>query len=216
MLAAALRSGVPAKSPARYTLINLYTTVANLTRKQWRTGGHPAPKSLVENEDEREEDWPKPLTEGHTPPEADDADADEPSRPISHRPHPLKPEFQPTPHEFRAYRETMKKKFPEGWAPPRKISREAMVSLRHLHQMDPETFSTPILADKFRISKEAVRRILKGKWEPTREERARLAERERVGRARFREERRAEEMRKHESIERESGRERAPRDGFTL
>ena len=73
---AALRSVVPQKSPARYTLINLYTTVADLTRKQWRTGAHPAPQAAQEGEEDAEEDWPKPLTEGDALPDADDADVD--------------------------------------------------------------------------------------------------------------------------------------------
>ena len=221
MLAAALRSVAPAKSPARYTLINLYTTVAELTRKQWKTGAHPAPQSLVENADE-EEDWPKPLAEGDeyelaAVSDAEvDGDGDRPTRPRSHRPYPVKPEFRPTPHEHAAHRDAMKKSFPDGWAPPRKLSREAMDSLRHLHQMDPAAFSTPVLADRFHISPEAVRRILKGRWEPTREQRARMAERERVAKETRKEERRAEERRKYESLQRENVWRKKWRDGFTL
>lgn len=47
------------------------------------------------------------------------------------------------------------------WAPGRKLSRAAMDGLRMLHAHDPEVFSTPVLANKFQISPEAVRRILK-------------------------------------------------------
>ena len=53
-----------------------------------------------------------------------------------------------------------------------------MDGLRALHAHDSDTFTTPVLADKFRISPEAVRRILRGKWQPTQEQRARLLERE--------------------------------------
>lgn len=42
-----------------------------------------------------------------------------------------------------------------------------------------------MLAEKFRISPEAVRRILKSKWEPPREKRLKLAEREREERSEF-------------------------------
>jgi neugrin len=73
----------------------------------------------------------------------------------------------------------MKAKFPEGWAPPHKLSRAAMDGLRALHAHNPDTFTTPVLADKFRISPEAVRRILRGKWQPTQEQQVRLLERER-------------------------------------
>ncbi len=57
-----------------------------------------------------------------------------------------------------------------------------MDGLRHLHRFDPQTFSSPVLAEKFKISPEAVRRILKSKWEPTREKRIKLVERERDAR----------------------------------
>lgn len=84
----------------------------------------------------------------------------------------------PTPAPTRAHRETMKESFPGGWSPPHKLSRQAMDGLRVLHSHDPETFTTPVLATKFRISPEAVRRILKSKWEPSSDERVRLARRE--------------------------------------
>ena len=54
-----------------------------------------------------------------------------------------------------------------------------MDGLRALHAHDPDTFTTPVLADKFRVSPEAVRRILRGKWQPTQEQTVRLLERER-------------------------------------
>ena len=95
------------------------------------------------------------------------------------------PESNPTPMHWAKHRASMKEKFPGGWAPPHKLSRAAMDGLRALHAHEPETFTTPVLADKFRISPEAVRRILRSKWEPTKEQRDRLLERER----RFRQDR---------------------------
>lgn len=89
------------------------------------------------------------------------------------------PVSDPTPSRWAQHRASMKTKFPDGWAPPRKISRAAMDGLRALHAHEPDTFTTPVLADKFRISPEAVRRILRGKWQPTQEQRVRLLERER-------------------------------------
>lgn len=84
-----------------------------------------------------------------------------------------------TPSVWASHRSTMLEKFPEGWQPPRKLSRDAMDGLRSLHAHDPETFSTPFLSAKFKISPEAVRRILKSKWVPTKEKREKLLERER-------------------------------------
>jgi len=60
-----------------------------------------------------------------------------------------------------------------------------MDGLRELHKFDPVKFSTPVLAERFRISPEAVRRILKSKWEPTPERRAQWAAKQR----KFRDER---------------------------
>jgi len=84
----------------------------------------------------------------------------------------------PTPVAARLHRERMKSSFPKGWSPPHKLSRQAMDGLRVLHMHDPETFSTPTLAERFRISPEAIRRILRSKWEPSPEQRARLLRRE--------------------------------------
>ena len=88
-------------------------------------------------------------------------------------------DVEKTRDSYRKHRTTLKEKFPEGWNPPRKISREAMDGLRALHGHDPHTFSTPVLAEKFKISPEAVRRILKSKWSPSREKLGELLERDR-------------------------------------
>lgn len=39
-----------------------------------------------------------------------------------------------------------------------------MEGVRQLHKSDPLKFTTPVLADHFKVSAEAVRRILKSKW----------------------------------------------------
>ncbi|KAJ7869174.1 hypothetical protein B0H14DRAFT_2278213, partial [Mycena olivaceomarginata] len=54
----------------------------------------------------------------------------------------------------------------------------AMEGLRQLHRVDPETFTTPVLAARFRVSPEAVRRILKSRWAPPPERRAKLIKKE--------------------------------------
>jgi hypothetical protein len=165
----------------------LYTAVAassSLPPRDWRTSGHPAPRSLIDRED------PIDLSEDIQ---------NQPIRPI----HSRQPSKRHTPREFAAHNASIKKAFPDGWSPPRKLSREAMDGLRHLHSFDPETFTTPVLADKFRISPEGVRRILKSKWEPTREQRARYAERERRQREQFITQSRLEEMKRQMEIKQE-------------
>lgn len=54
-----------------------------------------------------------------------------------------------------------------------------MAGVRTLHKLDPVQFSTPLLAARFRISPEAVRRILKSQWEPSRDEKDRIVKKER-------------------------------------
>ncbi|KZT60901.1 hypothetical protein CALCODRAFT_421495, partial [Calocera cornea HHB12733] len=65
-----------------------------------------------------------------------------------------------------AHRARLRARYPAGWAPRTKMSREAMAALRLFHREDPAQFSVPMLADKFTISPEAVRRILRSRWEP--------------------------------------------------
>ena len=55
----------------------------------------------------------------------------------------------------------------ETWNPRKKLSPDAVDGIRHLNASQPEKFTTPVLARHFKISPEAVRRILKGKWRPS-------------------------------------------------
>ncbi len=156
--------------PARHSFLALYTTIAGLTRQTWKTNAKP-PKPLVQAEEDAEPQFqpPKKSLLKRTPP------------------------TESTPRQFAAHRAKMKQSFPEGWSPPRKLSREAMDGLRSLHAHDPKTFSTPVLAQKFKISPEAVRRILKSQWEPSAEKRAKFLEREKKQRTEWIAQRRSEE-----------------------
>ena len=139
---------------------------AMIAREKWRLQGAPIPRSILEDDDaviDLSED--NEIVNGanpNTPP-----------------PHLRQPSKKATPAEYKAHRETLRKTFPEGWSPPRKLSREAMEAVRQLHRIDPKKFNTPMIADKFKISPEAVRRILKSKWEPSAERRAALAVKQR-------------------------------------
>ena len=115
-------------------------------------------------------------------------------------PIPKKATRKPTPVAARLHREKMKRSFPGGWSPPHKLSRQAMDGLRVLHMHDPETFSTPMLAEKFHISPEAVRRILRSRWEPSPEQRARLLRREMRERQAWIEAKRAAEREEYKAI----------------
>ncbi|KAK4194201.1 hypothetical protein QBC40DRAFT_291212 [Triangularia verruculosa] len=78
---------------------------------------------------------------------------------------------------WRIQKKVLKEKFPEGWMPRKKLSPDALAGIRALHAQFPEQYSTARLAQKFEVSPEAVRRILKSNWTPDVEE-----EEERQGR----------------------------------
>ncbi|KTW27190.1 uncharacterized protein T551_03184 [Pneumocystis jirovecii RU7] len=63
----------------------------------------------------------------------------------------------------------LKEKFPEGWNPLKKLSPDTMSQIKTLRQQDP-AYTVPVLSNMFKVSPEAIRRILKSKWEPSPEE----------------------------------------------
>ncbi|KAK4162202.1 hypothetical protein QBC43DRAFT_321991 [Cladorrhinum sp. PSN259] len=71
---------------------------------------------------------------------------------------------------WRTQKEALKEKFPEGWNPRKRLSPDALAGIRALHAQFPQEYSTEKLSEKFEISPEAVRRILKAKWQPAAEE----------------------------------------------
>ncbi|KAF9234272.1 hypothetical protein BU15DRAFT_52827 [Melanogaster broomeanus] len=148
---------------AKAALHRLYSQAIPLRKRNWRLDGHVPPTSLIQKD-----------AGGAT---ALDLSEDEPPPPRRKRAHP-----DPTPDGWRLHRQKIKEAFPDGWNPTHKLSREAMGGIRSLHAFDKETFSCAVLAEKFKTSPEAVRRILRSKWEPSKEQRARLVERERRSR----------------------------------
>lgn len=73
--------------------------------------------------------------------------------------------------EWKKYKESLEKKF-EGasWRPAKRVSPDAVLGMRDLHKSDPNTYNIEVLSDQFKISKEAVRRILKSKFTPNQDE----------------------------------------------
>ncbi|MCJ1472214.1 Required for respiratory growth protein 9 mitochondrial [Lambiella insularis] len=65
----------------------------------------------------------------------------------------------------------LEEKFGEkGWVPRKRLSPDALEGIRALHAQYPQDFSTSALADQFKVSPEAIRRILKSKWRPNEDE----------------------------------------------
>lgn len=172
----------------RHTIFRYYSdTPFQRATNKWQLAGVPRPRSILEDDDAVID-----LSE--------DNDAVNGANPNTPPLHLRRPPEKPTPHEYKAHRQKMRKEFPEGWAPPRKLSREAMESIRQLNRLQPQTFSTAILADKFKVSPEAIRRILKSRWEPSAEERTRLAIRERKQREAYLQSKRQKEQAETETV----------------
>ncbi|KAK6084139.1 mitochondrion organization and biogenesis protein [Seiridium cupressi] len=67
-------------------------------------------------------------------------------------------------------KDMLKEKFPEGWNPRKKLSPDALEGIRALHTQYPQIYTTQVLSNQFKVSPEAIRRILKSKWRPNTEE----------------------------------------------
>lgn len=67
-------------------------------------------------------------------------------------------------------KEALKKKFPDGWRPFKRLSPDALNGIRALNQQFPDMFSTQVLSQRFEMSPEAIRRILRTNWDPTADE----------------------------------------------
>lgn len=72
---------------------------------------------------------------------------------------------------WQVQKQSLLKKFgSSGWMPRKRLSPDALEGIRALHSQFPEKYSTPVLAEEFKVSPEAVRRILRSKWRPNEEE----------------------------------------------
>ncbi|MCJ1232988.1 Required for respiratory growth protein 9 mitochondrial [Varicellaria rhodocarpa] len=75
--------------------------------------------------------------------------------------------------QWQVQKHALKEKFgTQGWMPRKRLSPDALEGIRALHSQHPEKYSTPVLAEQFKVSPEAIRRILRSKWRPTEEEEA--------------------------------------------
>ncbi|TWU74131.1 Required for respiratory growth protein 9 mitochondrial [Metarhizium rileyi] len=74
---------------------------------------------------------------------------------------------RPKTPDWKAQKAALKEKFPQGWLPRKRLSPDALVGIRALHAQFPETFTTSALADKFQVSPESIRRILRSNWTPS-------------------------------------------------
>lgn len=71
---------------------------------------------------------------------------------------------------WQSQKAALAEKFEEGWAPRKRLSPDALAGIRAINAQFPEEYTVPVLAAKFEVSPEAIRRILKSKWRPDEEE----------------------------------------------
>ncbi|XXG97178.1 Golgi membrane exchange factor (Ric1p-Rgp1p) subunit [Hypoxylon texense] len=72
--------------------------------------------------------------------------------------------------EWQVQKSALQQKFPTGWSPRKRLSPDALDGIRALHAQFPEDYTTEVLAAKFEVSPEAIRRILRSRWTPRPEE----------------------------------------------
>ncbi|TLD26663.1 hypothetical protein PspLS_05038 [Pyricularia sp. CBS 133598] len=83
----------------------------------------------------------------------------------------LDEEPKPKKESWMLQKNALEKKFgDQGWRPQKKLSPDAIQGIRALHQQFPDVYTTPALAERFEMSPEAIRRILKSKWTPSAKE----------------------------------------------
>ncbi|CZT16931.1 uncharacterized protein RCC_02765 [Ramularia collo-cygni] len=58
----------------------------------------------------------------------------------------------------------------KGWQPRKRLSPDTLSGIRALHASNPTIYNVEMLRDHFKITPEAIRRILKSKWQPSTEE----------------------------------------------
>ena len=83
---------------------------------------------------------------------------------------PPEPDPRPPKPAWALQKAALAARFPDGWVPRKRVSPDALAGVRALHASDPVAYSTPTLAAHFKISPEAIRRILRSKWTPNEQE----------------------------------------------
>ena len=71
---------------------------------------------------------------------------------------------------WQSQKAALQEKFSEGWAPRKRLSPDALAGIRAINAQFPDQYTVPVLAAKFEVSPEAIRRILKSNWRPDEEE----------------------------------------------
>lgn len=72
---------------------------------------------------------------------------------------------------WQTQKEALRRKFKnQTWSPLKRLSPDALDGIRAMHSQFPDKFTTPVLAEHFKVSPEVIRRVLKSKWTPSEDE----------------------------------------------
>ncbi|KAL9033598.1 MAG: hypothetical protein Q9214_007435 [Letrouitia sp. 1 TL-2023] len=97
---------------------------------------------------------------------------------LGERPENKRPPPAATAEDWQIQKAALAAKFKgAGWSPRKRLSPDAVDGIRELYAQNPELYTTPVLAQQFQVSPEAVRRILKSRWKPSEEEQRRRRDR---------------------------------------
>lgn len=84
---------------------------------------------------------------------------------------PKAPKIKVEREDWQIQKHALEAKFGEqGWQPRKRLSPDTLDGIRALHTSNPAAYSTNILAQHFKVTPEAIRRVLKSKWRPNEEE----------------------------------------------
>ncbi|KAK3686641.1 Required for respiratory growth protein 9 mitochondrial [Vermiconidia calcicola] len=82
-----------------------------------------------------------------------------------------RPQKKLKPENWQVQKAALEEKFGEsGWQPRKRLSPDTLEGIRALHSSDPASYNTATLSEHFKITPEAIRRILKAKWRPSQDE----------------------------------------------
>ncbi|GAB1743884.1 hypothetical protein NU219Hw_g935t1 [Hortaea werneckii] len=79
--------------------------------------------------------------------------------------------IKPKRETWQVQKEALDRKFGDaGWQPRKRLSPDTIEGIRALHASDPAAYTNATLSEHFKVSPEAIRRILKSKWRPNDQE----------------------------------------------
>ncbi|KAI7269893.1 hypothetical protein KC345_g7522 [Hortaea werneckii] len=78
---------------------------------------------------------------------------------------------KPKRETWQVQKQALDRKFGDaGWQPRKRLSPDTIEGIRALHASDPAAYTNATLSEHFKVSPEAIRRILKSKWRPNDQE----------------------------------------------